>query len=398
MLILLYIIEFLMDVKAMTNSRKNNYNMKNIFRVTNCDNYEYNDFKNNQIQSGGTSLLLYSIGFAFYISLTSYMIGDSAFYFFNESTLFSKHEKQYQKDLSDAKYALWVLEKSTKNLDINLNSLLKKIEELTRINIIIKKKITNDDIVSFSSNSNNIEIISNSNSNSNNSNSNSNSNNSNSNSNSNNSNSNSNSNNSNSNSNIKKLILSEKDEVIFNITQSTDLAIQNILALMEKEGMKEANVGFKLDNKNIMEGFIRNKDGVMVQVKPTIKFKCPNLIYIDSDILDSLGYNENMWKAIIDMNGSKEIHNDIVIIPQEIQFAMWNVQNGNMTYDDLLTFLMHPENLEKIGMWINVYMDKNGQVKENFIQELYNYIRTLGYSHLYAKATIEAILSDMKKI
>jgi len=104
-----------------------------------------------------------------------------------------------------------------------------------------------------------------------------------------------------------------------------------------------------------------------------------------------------MWKAIIDMNGSKEIHNDIVIIPQEIQFAMWNVQNGNMTYDDLLTFLMHPENLEKIGMWINVYMDKNGQVKENFIQELYNYIRTLGYSHLYAKATIEAIVSDMKK-
>jgi len=55
---------------------------------------------------------------------------------------------------------------------------------------------------------------------------------------------------------------------------------------------------------------------------------------------------------------------------------------------------MHPENLEKIGEFINDYINKN-QVDANFIQDIYNYIRTLGYSHVYAKNTVESIINDI---
>jgi len=113
--------------------------------------------------------------------------------------------------------------------------------------------------------------------------------------------------------------------------------------------------------------------------------------------MDMIGYNENMWKAIIDMNGSRDIHNDIVILNKEMQLALWNIKNGYMTYNDLLIYLMHPENLEKIGTWINEYMDKHNQVQDGFIVGLCEFIHSLGYSDVYVKTTVQTIINDMYK-
>jgi len=145
---------------------------------------------------------------------------------------------------------------------------------------------------------------------------------------------------------------------------------------------------------------ISDNDYVKVNVNEGVSngigFVCPDLLYIDHDILDEIGYNDDVWGMIIYMNNSKDVFDDKIILSNEMRLAMLNIKKNNLTWDDLIILKMHPENLEKIGNWINNYINTNQTVKDDFIQGLYNYIRTLGYSHVYAKNTIESILNDMR--
>ena len=133
-------------------------------------------------------------------------------------------------------------------------------------------------------------------------------------------------------------------------------------------------------------------DEVVENTVNTISYKP---IYISPEIFGLLRPESLMnWETIIQISMFGDIlYDNVKLSPTMIQ-AIYTIKNGDMLYDDLIIYLMHPEHHNLISQWIDNFLMVNG-IREGFITELCDFISSLGYSNVYVRTTVQGIMQDL---